>query len=129
MRKLPVNTDDWAGKYKGRTPANTDVNTFQNFVEDDFFRIEKQKELKNRVTPPRPLKPKIIGGSDREKEVFEMQRKKGEIPCQCITYPCNCGINSDTKKSGSGDPIKNKRWILYVLIGVGGYLVYKRLKK
>ena len=30
MANLPVNTDDWAGKYKGKTPANTDVNKFSN---------------------------------------------------------------------------------------------------
>ena len=27
---IPLNTDDWAGKYKGKTPANTDVDTFSN---------------------------------------------------------------------------------------------------
>ena len=27
---IPLNTDDWAGKYKGKTPANTDVDNFSN---------------------------------------------------------------------------------------------------
>ena len=39
MYKLPVNTDDWSGKYKGNTPANTDVNTFMNYAGDDDFLI------------------------------------------------------------------------------------------
>lgn len=29
---------------------------------------------------------------------------------------------------GFGDPIKNKKWILYLLLAVGGYLAYKKFK-
>jgi len=38
---------------------------------------------------------------------------------------------SDDKeaKLGFGDPIKNKKWIVYGLIAVAGYLAYKKFKK
>jgi len=38
---------------------------------------------------------------------------------------------SDKAKSpqGFGDPIKDKKWILYLLLAVGGYLAYKKFKK
>lgn len=30
---------------------------------------------------------------------------------------------------GFGDPIKDKKWILYVVLAVAGYFAYKKLKK
>jgi len=36
--------------------------------------------------------------------------------------------NSEIRK-GFGDPIKDKKWILYVVLAVAGYFAYKKLKK
>lgn len=30
---------------------------------------------------------------------------------------------------GFGDPIKDKKWLLYVVLAVGGYFAYKKFKK
>lgn len=38
-------------------------------------------------------------------------------------------LDDETKvPKGSGDPIKDKKWILYLLLAVGGYFAYKEFK-
>tara|TARA_R110002050_G_scaffold2916_1_gene15834 strand:- start:16 stop:645 length:630 start_codon:yes stop_codon:yes gene_type:complete len=36
---------------------------------------------------------------------------------------------ASNSKLGFGDPIKNKKWLVYGLIAVGGYFAYKKFKK
>ena len=55
MANLPVNTDDWAGKYKGKTPANTDVDNFSNASSlakgEKLAMNERFKDLKKELDP------------------------------------------------------------------------------
>ena len=52
---IPLNTDDWAGKYKGKTPANTDVDNFSNASSlakgEKLAMIERFKDLKKELDP------------------------------------------------------------------------------
>lgn len=109
--KAPLNTDNWSGSIKSsNAPLNTD--DWNGFIS------------------------------------AEMSRKLSQN-CQCIKAPCNCGAikekvyDNSTKdtvmlpigkpnKTGEvkfGDPLKDKKWIVYGLIAVAGYFAYKKFKK
>lgn len=110
--KAPLNTDNWSGSIKSsKAPLNTD--DWNGFIS------------------------------------AEMSRKLSQN-CQCVTTPCNCGVIEETTYDNSnkdtemtpianpnksivdevkfGDPLKNKKWLVYGLIAVAGYLLYKNLK-
>ena len=108
--KAPLNTNNWSGSIRRKAMANT--NDWSGFISETDARRLSQN-------------------------------------CQCITTPCNCGVieekvydNSikDTvmtpienpNKTGEvkfGDPIKDKKWLVYGLIAVAGYFAYKKFKK
>ena len=46
---IPLNTDDWAGKYKGKTPANTDVDNFSNA--SSLYKSQGVEALKKELDP------------------------------------------------------------------------------
>ena len=75
-----------------------------------FFISSSQKNSTG--IPPMP-KFQSIGGSP----FMEIQRQDFEFV-------------SDKAKSpqGFGDPLKNKKWIIYVAIAVAGYFAYKKFK-
>ncbi len=113
--KAPLNTDNWSGSIKSnKAPLNTD--DWNGFIS------------------------------------AEMSRKLSQN-CQCVTTPCNCGAvynvptlppktvdevknsiatyKEDLDKEVKvkfGDPLKNKKWIVYGLIAVAGYFAYKKFK-
>ena len=56
----------------------------------------------------------------REKKMSEQEIKKEDFEY----------LDDETKApKGFGDPIKNKKWLMYGLIAVAGYFAYKKFKK
>ena len=108
--KAPLNTDNWSGSIRRKAMANT--NDWNGFISKE-------------------------------------DATKLSMNCQCIQAPCSCGaikekvydnsikdtvttpIENPNKTGGVkfGDPIKDKKWLVYGLIAVGGYFAYKKFKK
>ena len=181
MRKLPVNTDDWSGKYKGKTPANTDVNKFMNYVgDDDFFNfIPTQKRvymtqsgmykealkkgsvvgdiaptgMQSVSVPKQDLMvrtlnfSKELGKAIERKQIsksqfeeirdYEDTLKNSKISREEALNELEARLQSTIKNNlmrhmdspvKFGDPIKDKKWIIYGLIAVAGYFAYKKFK-
>ena len=131
MRKLPVNTDDWSGKYKGNIPANTDVNKFMNYVgDDDFFNfIPTQKRVKmtqSGMYKEATKKDNVVGdiaptGMQSVSAPRTLDKKISENMITSIQEPLKLG-----EPVKFGDPLKNKKWLVYGLIAVAGYFAYKK---
>jgi len=181
MYKLPVNTDDWSGKYKGNTPANTDVNTFMNYAgDDDFFnfiptqrRVEmtqsgmyKEAIKKGNVVgdiaptgmqsvsaPKQDLMVRTLNFSKELAKALEMKKisksqfeaiRDYEATLKNSKISREEAINQLEERLKStiennlmqdmdspvkfGDPIKDKKWIVYVVLAVAGYFAYKKFK-
>ena len=183
MIKLPVNTDDWSGKYKGKTPANTDVNTFMNYAgDDDFFNFvptQRRQEIFQKsladykealkkgnvvddiaptgmqsVSAPKQdlmvrtlnfskelakaLETKLISKSQFEairdyeatlrNSKISREEALNQLEARLDYMISRNQVTSIQEPVKFGDPIKDKKWILYLLLAVGGYFAYKKFK-
>ena len=74
---IPLNTDDWAGKYKGKTPANTDVDNFSNASSlakgEKLAMNERFKDLKKELDPTNEKRLKRLA------EKREKTKRKNQI--------------------------------------------------
>ena len=142
--KAPLNTDNWSGSIKSsKAPLNTD--DWNGFISADMSRKLSQNcqcittpcncgAIQNVPTLPQAtlslgceLADQIqkygsynacMKAREKEKAIQDMLARQNPI--------------ENTNKTGEvkfGDPLKDKKWIVYGLIAVAGYVAYKKFKK
>ena len=78
-----------------------------------------------------PEKPKDLGlgiSMTQQESMNSVIKPVVDIPRDEYEFDVDYKYRPKVKK-GFGDPLKNKKWILYVLIAVAGYFAYKKFKK
>jgi hypothetical protein len=79
---IPLNTDDWAGKYKGKTPANTDVDTFKNLVNQ----LQTGSDLRATPSVFKDLKKELDPTNEKRLKRLAEKREKTKRKNQVLRF-------------------------------------------